>query len=241
MHSLTANVPLFRFSAEAYPERERLTAWREIFGRTVCNLDIDSLGAGRFRSDAAVCQLPGLGLLVGSTTGVRLTHSKELIVDDDLSFMTGPMLKWNASQLGRHVVLGSGDGVLMNNAEVGMITLPESTPFLTFRVPAAAIRSLVVDIDGVVARRVPADSEALRLLARYLGVLQDASLLNAAQVRDLAVTHAYDLLALALGATRDAAEIAERGGLRAARLQAILAEIKARTSPIRISLRRMWR
>jgi len=33
----------FRFCTDAFPERERLAAWREVFGRTVCHLDIDPL------------------------------------------------------------------------------------------------------------------------------------------------------------------------------------------------------
>jgi transcriptional regulator GlxA family with amidase domain len=39
--------------------------------------------------------------------------------------------------------------------------------------------------------------------------------------------HIRDLVALTLGATRDAAEAAKSGGLRAARLQAVLSEIEA--------------
>jgi AraC-like DNA-binding protein len=222
------NVPTFRFSTHDFPERERLTAWREIFGRTVCSLDIDPVTADPFRSEATACRVPGLGMLMGSTSGVRFTHSKELIADDDLSFMTGPMPRWSASMLGRNPLLGRGDGVLMNNAEVGALTLPEQTPFLTFRVPVAAIAPLVPDIGAVVARRVPADSEALRLLTRYLELLQDRSVPVVPQLQNLAATHVYDLLAVALGATDEAGEIASGRGLRAARLQTIVAEIKAR-------------
>jgi AraC-like DNA-binding protein len=221
------NVPTFRVSTRDFTKRDRLTAWREIFGRTVCNLDIDPLTAERFGSEAIGWRLPGLGLLTGSTSGVRFTHSRELIADDDLSFMTGPMPTWTASQLGRNPVLGAGDGVLMNNAEVAAMTLPQETRFLTFRVPVGAIAPLVPDIGALVARRIPADSEALRLLTRYLGILQDTSALATAQLQDLAATHVYDLLALALGATYEAGEIANGRGLRAARLQTVLAEIKA--------------
>jgi AraC-like DNA-binding protein len=223
----SGNVAMFRFSTSDFPKRERLTAWREIFSRTVCSLDIDPVTTDRFRSEATVCRLPGLGMLTGSTSAVRLTHSRELIADDDLSFATGPMPTWTASQLGRNPVLGAGDGILMNNAEVGAMTLPDETRFLTFRVPVAAIAPLVPDVGAVVARRVPADSEALRLLTRYLEILQDTSALATPQLQDLAATHVYDLLALALGATYEAGEIANGRGLRAARLQAAVAEIKA--------------
>jgi len=114
----------------------------------------------------------------------------------------------------------------MNNAEVGTMTLPAETPFITFPVPAA-IAPLVPDLGAVVARRVPAESPALRLLVRYLEILQDTSGLATPQLQHVVATHVYDLLALALGATHEAAEIANGRGLRAARVQAILAEIKA--------------
>jgi len=228
-------VPIFRFSTDDFSGRESLTAWREIFGRTVCSLDIDPVTPERFRSEAAVCQLHGLGVLMGTTAGVQLTHSRELVVDDDLSFMTGPMPEWTASMLNRNPVLGPGDGCLMNNAEVGSMTLPVDTRFITFRVPAAAIAPLVPDLGAVVARRVQAESQALRLLVRYLEVLQDTSALATPQLQHVVASHVYDLLALALGATHEAAEIANGRGLRAARLQAILAEIKARFTDSRFS------
>jgi AraC-like DNA-binding protein len=98
---------------------------------------------------------------------------------------------------------------------------------LTFRVPVAAIAPLVPDVAAVVAKRVPADLKALRLLTRYLEILQDTAALATRQLQDLAATHVYDLLALALGATSEAGEIANGRGLRAARLQTILAEIRA--------------
>jgi AraC-like DNA-binding protein len=214
-----------RFSTDDYSEEDRLAAWREIFGRTVCQLDIAPLPAARFRSDSTIYALPGLGVLCGSCTGVRLSHTRELIADDELSFMTGAMETWTASQLGRNPMLGPGDGVLMTNAEVGEMVLPTATRFTTFKVPANAIAPLVPDIGAAIARRVPSTSAELRLLVRYLGVLREEGTLQSPELRRAAVTHVYDLFALALGATRDAAEIANGRGLRAARLQAIKADI----------------
>src|SRR6266705_4244707 len=60
-------IPIFRFSTDAFPERERISAWREIFGRTVVNLDVEPLKADGFRAEATVCQLPGLGVLRASS------------------------------------------------------------------------------------------------------------------------------------------------------------------------------
>jgi AraC-like DNA-binding protein len=57
------------------------------------------------------------------------------------------------------------------------------------------------------------------------------------ELRRLAVTHVHDLTALALGASRDAAEIAKGRGLRAARLNAIKTDICASLDDPNLSLR----
>jgi AraC-like DNA-binding protein len=73
---------------------------------------------------------------------------------------------------------------------------------------------------------IPNTIEPLRLLAGYIGLLvKDHTLMETAELRRLAVHHVHDLLAMALGANRDAAEIAAGRGLRAARLRAIKADI----------------
>jgi AraC-like DNA-binding protein len=218
-------VAVFRFSTEAFLERERVAAWREIFGRTVVNLDIEPLHPTGFRSEATVCQLPGLGVLFAASDAMHLNHTRELVRDGDLSFMAAPTCQCTASQLGRNPVLGPGDGVLMNNAEVGTMTLASASRFTTFRVPAAAIAPLVPDLGAVVARVVPADNAALQLLVSYLASALNTGALVTSDLRQLAVTHIYDLLAVSLGATRDAAAIAEGRGVRAARLRALKADI----------------
>lgn len=216
----------FRFSTDDYPKRDRLTVWREIVGRTVCNLDIDPINPARFNAEATIRRFSGLGALIGSSSGVRLTHPKHLIVDDDLSFMTSPARKWKAFQHGRDSELGCGGGVLMNNAEVGGITLPSETRFITFRIPAAEIAPLVPDIGALIAKPIPSNSVPLRLLTRYFKALTEEPLPDTPQLRQLVATHVYDLVALTLGATYEAGEIAKGRGVRAARVQVILAEIK---------------
>jgi len=227
---------VFRFSTDDFPERDRLAIWHDIVGRTVCNLAIDPLGDTSYRADATVSKYAGLGVLVGKQTSARLSHTKELIVDDDLSFLIGQIDQWQAIQHGRETWLTTGDGVLMNNAEAGSITLPSQTQFVTFRVPLAGVAPLVPDFAALIARRVPAHSPALRLLARYFEALQEEAAPATLELQRLVETHVCDLLALALGATHEAAEIAKGRGVRAARLQVVLAEIKLHFSDPKFSL-----
>jgi hypothetical protein len=67
--------PTFQFSTKTFAEHEQLTALTEIFGRTVCNLDIGPLDSAAFSAEASVYQLPGLGVMFAACGGMKLTHS----------------------------------------------------------------------------------------------------------------------------------------------------------------------
>jgi AraC-like DNA-binding protein len=151
---------------------------------------------------------------------MNLAHTRQLIVDDDLSFMAAPTCRFTASQLGRTVELESGAGVLMTNAEVGAMHLADASRFVTFRIPRAPIAPLVANLEDGVARRIPANHTALKLLVGYLESARATQALTTPELQNVAVTHIYDLFALALGATRDAGYVAYTRGMRAARLRA---------------------
>jgi AraC-like DNA-binding protein len=75
------------------------------------------------------------------------------------------------------------------------------------------------------------------LLKRYLALLDDeAAALAESSLQHSAVTHVYDLLAKTLGATRDAAALAEGRGIRAARLTTIKDDIARHLTDARLSV-----
>jgi AraC-like DNA-binding protein len=76
-------------------------------------------------------------------------------------------------------------------------------------------------------RVIPGHCEALRLLTNYAGILRQGSAPMAPELRQLVSIHIHDLIAVALGATRDGVAVAEGRGLRAARLRAVKAHILA--------------
>jgi hypothetical protein len=100
MKPSTRNVTQFRFSTDDVAEHERLAAWRDVFSRTVVDLEIQALRRRPFYSEATVCQLPGLGVLSAAGSAMRLDRARELI-DDDLLFMAAPTCRWSVTQLGR--------------------------------------------------------------------------------------------------------------------------------------------
>jgi AraC-like DNA-binding protein len=86
------------------------------------------------------------------------------------------------------------------------------------------------NIDDAVMRPIARDTGALNLLTSYAGALMDDPALARPQMRRLIVTQLSDLVAVTLGATRDAAAAAQGRGIRAARLRAIKSDIEAHLS-----------
>ena len=78
------------------------------------------------------------------------------------------------------------------------------------------------------------NNEALQLLTGYVRLLDGT--LTTSEVRRSFVGHLYELAALAIGASRDAAETAKNGGVRAARLHAIKADILASSNHHELTL-----
>jgi transcriptional regulator GlxA family with amidase domain len=91
------------------------------------------------------------------------------------------------------------------------------------------LRSLlrVADLEDKAMGPIPRDSDALRLLASYLAILRDERAMTP-ELRRLAATHVHDLIAMAIGATGDGAEVAQECGVRAARLAAIKTDVRER-------------
>jgi AraC-like DNA-binding protein len=135
-------------------------------------------------------------------------------------------LRSNASQLGRSEGLVSGDAVLMSHQDVGGIAFEGESRYLSAALPRAALAPLVPDLGALFARRVPASNPAQRMLRRHLELAPEDLIAGGHDLRAAFIEHACDLLALALGATREMAELARSRGLASARLRAIKDDIR---------------
>jgi hypothetical protein len=81
---------------------------------------------------------------------------------------------------------GPGEGILMSNADVGSMTLSASR-FAAFSVPRAAVAALVPDVGDAIARSIPANNPALRLLLGYLATANDVQGLITPELQRLAL------------------------------------------------------
>jgi AraC-like DNA-binding protein len=236
MLSPPAGVPIFRFSTEAFPERHRHAMWRESLRRHIVGLDIEPLLEDQYWSDSVATVLPGLGVVTSTAMPETIRRTPKLLADgnDNLRLIilqrsTAPAI---AAQFGREITIDPGGAVVLSNSEQNSITFPSQQRMLALNLRRQLLRPLLRDFDAILARPIPRQVEPLRLLSSYIEWLSGEPALSTPEIARLAVDQVYDLAALTMGATRDAAEIAKNRGLRVARLRAIKTDIAEKlTSP----------
>jgi AraC-like DNA-binding protein len=222
-----AGAPGFRFSTELLLERDRVPMFREVFGRNILGIDVaEPLGESRFRADVFVKQLPGLNILWANYSPLRGGRTRAQLADGKDGFA----FQWSASPgfgeyLGRSHVLTPNDGVLISSSDPGTVVLPSAGPMVSLAFPREALGPLVKGGADHAGRPVPANTPALALLRRYIDILKQEETIATPDLQRLAVLHVYDLLALAIGPTRDALHVAKHRGVGAVHLSAIKKEI----------------
>jgi AraC-like DNA-binding protein len=216
----------FRLSTDDYAPGERVAVWREFYGRKVLRLEMEPLPDIPFSAEMTVQVLPGLAIATGASSLLRVGRSRELLDDgDDGLLLQVASSAGIGSQLGREAALDPGDAILFSSADVGHCTFPGITKALALRLPRSALTPLLRAGDDVLVRRIPKHTPALQLLVSYLSSMREGLASASLELQQLVVDHVRDLLAVALGATRDAAEIANGRGVRVARLRTIKAYI----------------
>jgi AraC-like DNA-binding protein len=201
-----------------WPERDRVAMFRENVSRD--RVLVEPLPDSPFRIHGALVKLPGLGLASVRRSALRSDFaegSDRLMIN-----LGGPAL---AAQAGREFALEVGDAICLSGADVGRFTTSAAGQIATVEFPDGDLSRLLSDKG---ARRICAGVPALQLLRQYLNAIWGSELLGSHALRPLAIEHIRDLAALALGAGRQAEEIAHGRGVRAARLQAIKNDILAR-------------
>jgi len=238
MRSPATGLAPLRYSTSNLPERDRLPFWREFFARKVVLCDIEAESDLPFHAEATLLEWPGLRAMWAETsTPQRLQRTREMVAKGDDSFAL--LIKQSGllavSQLGGDLPLGMGDAVGLLHAEPARMTMSQ-VDYVGLIVPRAALVPLVGNVERAAMRLIPRDNEALRLLMKYLGIMRDDAALMTPELRHCGVTHIHDLIAIALGAMRDGAAIANGRGVRAARLRAIKADILENLSSPRLTV-----
>jgi AraC-like DNA-binding protein len=216
-----------QFSTAAVPIRERVPFWREVFGQQTARLDIESRAGDAFEARAVIRAVKGLRSISCASSAAYAERRQDKIRDDGddavvLLFPREGIMR--ASQRGREVILRPGDATLLLHGEPSALSYAQIR-FQGLIVPRAAITSLVANIEDLAMRPAPRSSEALRLLMSYVNATHTGTGIKQPELRNLVATHIQDLIAMSIGATRDGEALAGEGGVAAARIAAIKADI----------------
>jgi len=184
-------------------------------------VDIAPIEKEAFHIDIRMRRLPGLSIMTGSRSAAIYRRTPRHIDCDDLVISLGLAGPFEVSQAGRTATMAQGDAVMLISGEPGRVTVPSNGRWINLCVPQRAVPGLSANF----CKRVPADNSVVKLLTGYIDVLEETDTLATPELQRHAVTHIHDLIALALGSTRDATEVAKVRGARAARLHAVKADI----------------
>jgi AraC-like DNA-binding protein len=216
-----------RISTAFLPPAQRVEAWREMFGRKILKIEIEPEPGVDFEADMTLQSLPGLGIGAGAISATRNRLTVGLIDNDDLVFVLLRAGSATALQSGKEETIRDGQAIVTNNGAPACFTGHTPAQVTNLRFERKNLAPLLADADAGVLRPMARDNQALRLLTSYVTIISAEAKQPPADLQRIAVAHIHDLAALALGATRDASEIAKGRGVRIARLHAIKADVIA--------------
>ena len=215
----------FRFSSEDLRPADRIPFYRDLMDRMTVRMDFESLDE-RFVCEAHGYRLSDLSMYYVAGSAVRAGwRGWTGEGGGGLTLVMSLEGVSTVSQRGREVSISAGNSSLHSIADPMRVERTAGR-IAIIGMPHAMLAPMLSNPDAALMSVIPSTIEPLRLLAGYVDLLiKDPALLATAELRRLAASHVHDLLAVSIGATRDAAAIAAGRGLRAARLRAIKADV----------------
>ena len=221
-----------RFSTQSLPPAQRLRRWYDVFDQSVSRRELSPLCDEPFDMEATVSNLGDSNIgnsvcvqRMAFGSGFSATRTRELLADcnDDVILYIHQEGQRRVAQRSREATVEPSGGILCSNADPSTVVVPGPSRFACIAVSRKPLTALVPNLDDLLVKPLPGG--ALSLLQNYLTILEPGQAMEAPGLWDAVVTHIYDLVAVAVGALRDHIEIANRRGIRAARMHAIKADI----------------
>jgi AraC-like DNA-binding protein len=229
-------MPKITFSSDHLPAHlssdARASAWLGLFEETFGNVEIDPMADVPFHGHIEAVPLGETSLATFTGSFATLQRTKTGIVGDG---QDDPVFVVNMSSQPiqlvhrrQDTVVAAGAAILFDAGDVARFNVAGSAAkSLTLQLPRRAFSAAVKNADDVVGRPIDIGTEPLRMLKTYAHTLTTGGGVDDPATMTLVNGHLLDLVALTLGTTRDVAEAARQGGLRAGRLNAVLAAINA--------------
>jgi AraC-like DNA-binding protein len=217
----------FRFSSDDLRPGDRVPYYRDVVGQMMARFDKEPIEEG-FSCNADFFRTPSLCIADFAIGAVRVNRTRAMTEGDSNLFL---MMQLEGAarlcQRNRDVSAASQVGQsVLTSMEYPLHIEHTSGRFLCIGMPRAVLAPMLSNLDAALLSAMPNTIEPLRLLTGYIDLLiKNPTWIDTPEVCRVAVQHVQDLVVMALGATRDAAEVAAGRGLRIARMRAIKADI----------------
>ena len=204
------------------PGEERL-AYLDLLRRMILDFEI---AERTITVSSTMMRLPGVGVLKSNASAFRCVRTRAMAegTEHRALFMC---LDGRATlaQRGREATIKGGESILVSATDALSVDRTQSRHILV-SLPRSKLAQVVPHLDNILMRPMDGTSTPFRLLRGYLDLLADEPGMAGADLQHLLASQVCELVALAVGATRDAAEIAGGHSLRIARLHAIKRDIE---------------
>src|SRR5262245_64481794 len=108
-----------RFSTAALPRRERLTAYRDMLGRSVGHFDVEAIGDD-FEFSSNSLALPGLGIAQIASSALRIERTRDMAADATRDLVFAVVHEGSSSRVQRgHEVVVDGNGAFLSSSQIG--------------------------------------------------------------------------------------------------------------------------
>jgi AraC-like DNA-binding protein len=214
-------------SSDFFGRRERFDAWREELMLRVIRVDVDVPDKANFRTRLRILNLPNIAIIERRSTPSVIKRTQNLVRDGDDAFVF--TLPWRGTVEIRggadEARVGPGEAIITPLDEVGSLRTPLGVRGVSLRIARKAALSLAPEAERLVNRPVPLDEAAFAILSSYVVSLMSAPRGLDPSLASLADQQVRELLAHVFDPSGDLARAQTYGGIKAARLQAVIRDI----------------
>lgn len=214
---------------QSFTEAERFSLFRDLYVANYVSVDLFRDPSMPFRMQMEFSQVRSvsIGRFEGTITTFRRGQSQvNAAGNDDFCFTINTGRTLIATEFGpKQTILTPGSGMLIGYAEAGSFDVKAPGSWLSLTVPRKIMNTLVRSGDDLLGKQVPAESEVIKHLVRYTGILRGRTEIAPSALADHIETTLLDLIVLALDQKDELTSIASGRGLQAARAQAILDDL----------------
>jgi AraC-like DNA-binding protein len=229
------NAPIL-LSSDAFDARDRFDAWREEIMLRVARVDVGVPDRTRFHTRLRLFQLPNVSIIDRRSTPSVVKRTPELVRDGDDAVMIS--FPWRGSlelRVGGEARAGPGEAILSSLHEVAVLSAPDPFAGASLRLDRTMARSVIPGFEARLNMRIPLDPGASALLRSYLKGLASTAGGLTQSAAALADMHLRELLGHLFDPVGELARAEPYGGIKAARLRAVINDIAAHSADPRLN------